>query len=72
MGSSCGLTWRALVASTISNHAYDVLGDGFFGSSEFSLLCVGYFRVFGGCLVHEVLIDSDGAVFEIISLGEDP
>ena len=28
--------------------------------------------VLDGCLVHEVLTDGDGSVFEIISIGKDP
>ena len=34
-----GLDWCALMTITISNHYDDVLGDGFVGVDEFSLLC---------------------------------
>ena len=54
-----GLTWRALETGTISDHADDVLGDGFVRSSEFSLLVSRYIFIFDGHLVHEVLIDGD-------------
>ena len=55
----CGLTWHAMVAITINDHADDVLGDGFVRSSEFSLLVGRDIFIFDGHLVHEVLIDGD-------------
>ena len=72
MGFECGLTWRALTASTISDHDDDIHGDGFVRSIKFSLLGGGDICVFDGRLVHKVLTDGDLTVFEIISLGKDP
>ena len=66
------MTWRALVTGTISNHADDVLGDGFVGASKFSLLSGGYICVLGVRLVHEVVVDGDVAVFKTVGLGKDP
>ena len=56
----------------ISNHADDVLGDLFVRSGEFSLLSGGNICVLDGRLFREVLTYGDGAVFKIVSLGEDP
>ena len=71
-GFAYGLTWCAMAASNISYHADDVLVDGFDGASEFSLLSGRYICVFDAPLVHKVLTDGDGAVFEIMGLGKDP
>ena len=68
----CGLTWHVLSEITISDHANNVIGNGFVGASEFSLLGGGYLCVSDEHLVHEVLIDDDGDIFEIIGLGKDP
>ena len=67
-----GLSFHIIVASTISNYSDDVLDDGFVGAGEFSLLSGRYVCVINGCLVHEVLADGDGAVFEIFGIGEEP
>ena len=71
-GFACGLTWRELAASTISNNTDNVLGDGFLGANEFSLLGGGFIRLFDVHLFDEVIIDGDGAVFKIIGLVKDP
>ena len=67
-----GLSFRIIAASTISNYADDVLDDGFVGAGEFYLLSGRYVRVINGCLVHEVLADGDGSVFDIVGLGNYP
>ena len=54
-----GLAWCAVAASTISNHADDVLSDGFVGASEFYLLSGRDLCLFYGLLVHEFLTDGD-------------
>ena len=43
-----GLSWCALMASTVRNHADDVLGDVFAVSGEFSLVEDGYLCVLDG------------------------
>ena len=71
-GFSGGLTWHALVASNIINHADGILGDSFVRAGEFSLLSGGDLIVLDVCLVHEVLADGDVAAFKIVSIGNDP
>ena len=66
------LSWRALEMGTISNHAGDVLGDGFIGAGEFSFLIGRDIHVLDIRMVHEVLEDGYGAVFKTVGLGEDP
>ena len=58
-GFACGMNWHAIMASTIIDHYDDVLGDGCFGASKFSLLGGRDIFIFDGHLFHEVLTDGD-------------
>ena len=49
-----------------------MFGDGFVGSSKSPLLSGGYIYALDVRLVYGVLADGDGAVFEIVGLGEYP
>ena len=60
------------MASTINDHADDILGDGFVRARKFSLLGSGDICVFDGRLVSKVLTYGDLAVFKIIGFGKDP
>ena len=71
-GFTGGLDWCVLMKIIISNHADNVLGWGFFGACEFSILSGGDICKLDSLLVHEVLTDSDGSFFEIVGLGRDP
>ena len=61
-----------MTTSTVRNHSDDVLSDVFVGDDEFSLLRGGDIHVLYYCLVREVLVDGDGAVFKVISIGKYP
>ena len=56
----------------IIDHSDNVLADGFVYAVEFALLSVGNLWVLDVRLVHEIMADGDGAVFEIVGVGEDP